>query len=42
MLLENDMAKELKKVNIVTVGVGFTGSIALAECARAGPSVVVL
>jgi choline dehydrogenase-like flavoprotein len=34
------MAKELKKVNLVTVGVGFTGSIALAECAKAGLSVV--
>ena len=34
------MAKELKKVNVVTVGVGFTGSIALAECAKAGLSVV--
>ena len=34
------MAKELKKVNVVTVGVGFTGGIALAECAKAGLSVV--
>lgn len=30
------MAKELKKVNVVTVGVGFTGGIALAECAKPG------
>lgn len=35
-----NMAKELKKVNLVTVGVGFTGGIAAAECARAGLSVV--
>lgn len=34
------MAKELKKVNLVTVGVGFTGAIALAECAKAGMSVL--
>ncbi len=34
------MAKELKKVNVVTVGVGFTGGIAAAECAKAGLSVV--
>lgn len=34
------MAKELKKVNVVTVGVGFTAGIALAECAKAGLSVV--
>lgn len=34
------MAKELKKANIVTVGVGFTGSMALAECAKAGLTVV--
>ncbi len=34
------MAKELKKVNIVTVGVGFTGGIAAAECAKAGLTVV--
>lgn len=30
------MAKELKKVNVVTVGVGFTGGLVLAECAAAG------
>lgn len=34
------MAKELKKVNLVAVGVGFTGSIALAECGKAGLTVV--
>lgn len=34
------MAKELKKVNVVTVGVGFTGGVAAAECAKAGLSVV--
>ncbi len=34
------MATELKKVNLVTVGVGFTGGMALAECAKAGMTVV--
>lgn len=34
------MAKQLKKVNMVTIGVGFTGGIALLECAKAGMSVV--
>lgn len=34
------MAKTMKKVNVVTVGVGFTGGVALAECAKAGLSVV--
>ena len=34
------MAKELKKVDVVAVGVGFAGGIALAECAKAGLSVV--
>ncbi|WBF68859.1 GMC family oxidoreductase [Desulfovibrio subterraneus] len=34
------MAKELKKVNVVTVGVGFMGGVTLAECAKAGLSVV--
>lgn len=34
------MAKQLKKVDVVAVGVGFTGGIALAECAKAGMSVV--
>ncbi len=33
------MAKELKKVNVVTVGVGFTGGIVASECAKAGLSV---
>lgn len=33
------MAKELKKVNVVTVGVGFTGGIIAAECTRAGLTV---
>ena len=37
---EYDMAKELKKVDVVAVGVGFAGGIALAECAKAGLSVV--
>ena len=39
MIKENDMAKELKKVDVVAVGVGFAGGIALAECAKAGLSV---
>lgn len=30
----------MKKVNVVTVGVGFTGGIAASECAKAGLSVV--
>ena len=30
------MAKQLKKVNLVTVGVGFTGSMALMEAGQAG------
>ena len=34
------MAKELKKVNVVAVGVGVTGGITLAECAKAGLTVV--
>jgi gluconate 2-dehydrogenase alpha chain len=34
------MAKELKKVNVVTIGVGFTGGIVASECAKAGCSVV--
>ncbi|MCD8490979.1 MAG: hypothetical protein LRY51_03285 [Geovibrio sp.] len=34
------MATELKKVNVVTVGVGFTGGIVASECAKAGLSVV--
>ena len=34
------MADMLKKVDVVTVGVGFAGSIVLAECAKAGLSVV--
>ncbi len=34
------MAKEMKKVNVVTVGVGYTGGIAAVECAKAGLSVV--
>lgn len=34
------MAKELKKVNVVTVGVGYTAGIVAAECTRAGLSVV--
>lgn len=34
------MPKQLKKVNLVTVGVGFTGSLALAEASRAGLTVV--
>lgn len=34
------MAKELKKVDVVTVGVGYTGGIIAAECARAGLKVV--
>lgn len=34
------MATELKKINLVTVGVGFTGSIALAECTKAGLTAV--
>lgn len=34
------MAKQLKKVNMVAIGVGFTGGITLAECAKAGMSVV--
>lgn len=34
------MAKQLKKVDMVAVGVGFTGGIALAECAKAGMKVV--
>ena len=34
------MAKELKKVDVVAVGVGFAGGITLAECAKAGLSVV--
>lgn len=34
------MAKELKKVDVVTVGVGFTGGIVAAECAKAGLKVV--
>ena len=34
------MAKELKKVNVVTVGVGYTGSIVLAACAREGLTAV--
>ncbi len=32
--------KTLKKVNVVTIGVGFTGGIVAAECARAGLTVV--
>lgn len=34
------MVKEMKKVNVVTVGVGFTGGVVAAECAKAGLSVV--
>lgn len=34
------MAEIMKKVNVVTVGVGFTGGIVAAECTRAGLSVV--
>lgn len=34
------MATQLKKVDMVAIGVGFTGGIALAECAKAGLSVV--
>ncbi len=34
------MVKELKKVDVVTVGMGFTGGVALAECAKAGLKVV--
>lgn len=34
------MATTMKKVNVVTVGVGFTGGILAAECAKAGLSVV--
>ena len=34
------MATELKKVNVVTVGVGFTGSIIAAEAVQAGLTVV--
>ena len=30
------MAKTLKKVDVVTVGVGFLGGLVLAECAKAG------
>ena len=36
----DNMADMLKKVDVVTVGVGFAGSIVLAECAKAGLSVV--
>ena len=32
------MAKTMKKVNVATVGVGFLGSLVLAECAKAGLS----
>ena len=32
------MAKTLKKVDVVTVGVGFLGGLVLAECAKAGLS----
>ena len=34
------MVRTLKKVDVVAVGVGFAGSLVLAECARAGLSVV--
>jgi gluconate 2-dehydrogenase alpha chain len=34
------MAKILKNVNVVTVGVGFTGGVVAAECTKAGLSVV--
>lgn len=34
------MAKELKKVNVVMVGVGFTGGVVASECTKAGLSVV--
>jgi len=34
------MAKILKKVDVVTAGVGFVGGVILAECAKAGLSVV--
>ncbi len=34
------MAKVLKKVDVVTAGVGFAGGIVAAECAKAGLSVV--
>lgn len=34
------MGKELKKVDVVTIGVGLTGAIAAVECAKAGMSVV--
>lgn len=34
------MAKELAKVNVVTVGVGFTGGIVAAEATKAGLTVV--
>lgn len=34
------MAKELNKVDVVMVGVGFTGGIAAAECCKAGLKVV--
>lgn len=34
------MAKKLKKVDLVTVGVGFTSGIAAVECAKAGMTVV--
>ncbi|HEY4554717.1 MAG TPA: GMC family oxidoreductase, partial [Bacillaceae bacterium] len=34
------MAKTLEKVDVVTVGVGWTGGIVAAECAKAGMKVV--
>lgn len=34
------MAKVLKKVDVVTIGVGWTGGIVAAECAKAGLKVV--
>lgn len=34
------MAKILKNVNVVTIGVGFTGGVVAAECTKAGLSVV--
>lgn len=34
------MAKELKKVDVVTVGVGYTGGVVAAECTKAGLKVV--
>lgn len=34
------MAKELKKVDVVTVGVGFVSGVVAAECTKAGLSVV--